>query len=107
MIVSCEEIMSVTKDLGYDHFTFDSKVHGMVVESIQKLGTVAYDLPQVIFDLYPKIDWRGLVAMGCALGEVKDLCKLEDTVLWSVVEETLPELLTTMQYLLKEAKRKK
>ena len=77
------------KDLGYDHFTSDPKIHGMVVESIQKLGTVAYDLPEVIFGLYPKIDWRGLVAMGCALGEAQDLCKLEGIVLWSVVEETL------------------
>ena len=107
MIVSCKEIISATQDLGYDHFNSDPKIHKVVSENIQQLGTVAYDLPQIIFDLYPKIDWRGLVAMGFALGEAKDFCQLKDIVLWIFVEDEVPELLPTLQHLLKEAKRKK
>ena len=110
IVDSCQAVMFMTQELEYDTFIVNSEdaqdTRLVISQYLQKIGTAAYDLPQVIFDLYPRIDWRGLVAMGFALEASEDLCSVTNRVLWSVVQDTLPELLTILQNLLKESKQK-
>ena len=105
MVRICQSIMSITKDLDYDEFIADTESYEVVSKSIQQLALTAYDLPEVIFDLYPKVDWRGLIAAGYVYDKTDDLCEITQSLIWPVAQDTIPELLPTLHYLLKEAEQ--
>ena len=107
MITLCQKVISVTKDLDYDEFVAHPEVCEIVAQNAQQLGLAAYDLPEAIFEFYPKVDWKALIAVGYLCDEADELYEVIQGLMWPVVKDTIPALLPILHHLLQGAERER
>ena len=101
MIQSCEEILEDTKELDIKDFLADANrsIYKATLTDIRIIGRSAYHLlPYGIFDLYhPEIPWRQLIATSYVLEQSTLNWSIHGTVIWSIVQETIPKLLPILK----------
>ena len=96
MMEACEKVLTETKDMDKETFLSNKEIYHNTLKNIETMGLSAFYLPPVILDMHPRVSWRQLMAIGYAVKESKSLWGIEDAVIWSIIQETIPELLPTL-----------
>ena len=97
MIEYCENILDFTKGLDREDFLSDRWTYTSTQCMFLKMGWAIYNLPRDIFDLYPEIDRRRIVAVGYMMGKSRSRWSVDGNLLWLMVQETVPRLLAVLK----------
>ena len=99
MVKCCEEILSDTKGLDQKRFFADRWIFFSTLLNLIRIGWAAHSLPRSMFDLYPRINRRRIVAVGYILEKHRSSWNIEDKLIWLMVQETIPKLLPVLKTL--------
>ncbi len=72
------------------------------MRNLELIGEAATHIPQDIRDQSPKIPWRQVIATRNRL--IHGYLGIDDEILWSIVQDDIPELLVNLLNLLGELK---
>ena len=97
MIASCEKIISVADGIEKESLLRDRLTYDAVLWNIHRLGWAVYSLPKAVYDLYPEIEWNQVVAVGFAIEKSHFLWRVDDKLVWSIIQDTVPKLLSSVQ----------
>lgn len=88
--------------VGKDTFTTNELVQTWVVHHLQIIGEAARALPDEFRQAHPEIPWKQIIGMRHIL--VHHYFSIDATIVWSVVENDLPDLKVKLENTLKELK---
>ena len=97
LIAACERTLSTTKDIDKSTFLPNTDPYEAVRWNMHCMGCAVFDLPRELFDVYPKLDWKFILAMGYGAERTYLEWNVADEVLWRLIEETIPKLLPTLK----------
>jgi uncharacterized protein with HEPN domain len=92
------EARSYTKGMDFDGFSQDSKTMSATAFVLGQIGELAKEISPELEAEYPKILWRGMRGMRNRI--VHDYENVDLNMLWDVIANDLPELLTQVTSLL-------
>ena len=99
----CEEVLSATKGMDEASFVSNQNVYDVTLENIRLIGRGVYQLPSGMFQFYPQVDWRGLMATRYALEQSNGFWDVKSDFFWQIIKETLPLLCSTLPAVLEKA----
>jgi uncharacterized protein with HEPN domain len=100
IIESAEKIILYTKSLTYNEFVADSKTIDAVVRNFEIIGEAANRLPDDLKDSDEKIDWHKLRGLRNRI--VHNYFGINYSIIWSIIEDYLSELIIQIKELLNE-----
>lgn len=94
MLDSAEIVIEWTQGLAAEQFLADRKTYDAVLRNLTVMGEAAKQVPGEVRDAYPEVPWRAIagfrdLAMHSYFG-------LSQHMVWSIVSETLPRLVTPL-----------
>ena len=95
MIESVQKIMTYTRDMSFDQFKSDSKTVDAVIRNIEVIGEAANRLTENYKNNNPEIEWSHL--RGFRNRIVHEYFGIDLEIVWHIIEENLPELLTVLK----------
>ena len=98
----CEKVVLATKELDEAAFGSDLDLYNEILQYIQSVGGAVVKLPKGLFELYPKLDWRGPMAVHHALNRSDNLFEIQRGFVWEMASETLPLLLFVLNKIKKD-----
>nr|WP_067054819.1 DUF86 domain-containing protein [Mucilaginibacter sp. L294] len=98
ILESAEKILSYTDGLTFEQFTFDSKTIDAVIRNFEIIGEGANRLPDEFKDTSPEIDWHKIRGLRNRIAH--EYFGIDYTIIWSVKEHYLPDLITRIKLLL-------
>lgn len=98
ILESAEKIINYTQTLTYNDFITDSKTIDAVVRNFEIIGEAANRLPDEFRDSHSEIDWHKI--RGLRNRVVHNYFGIDYSIIWSIKENYLFELVTRIQELL-------
>jgi uncharacterized protein with HEPN domain len=95
MIESVQKIMTYTRDMSFDQFKGDSKTVDAVIRNFEVIGEAANRLTENYKNNNPEIEWSHL--RGFRNRIVHEYFGIDLEIVWHIIEENLPELLTVLK----------
>ena len=95
MIESVQKIMTYTRDMSFDQFKSDSKTVDAVIRNFEVIGEAATRLTENYKNNNPEIEWSHL--RGFRNRIVHEYFGIDLEIVWHIIEENLPELLTVLK----------
>ncbi len=100
MLDSASTIIEWTSPLSADQFFTDRKTYDAVLRNLTVMGEAAKQVPGEVRDAFPEVPWRAIagfrdLAMHSYFG-------LSQHIVWSIVSETLPGLVSPLAAVLRE-----
>ena len=99
MIRYCEKAIEFTKGMDQETFFADKYAKVATEGMLLKIGWSAYNLPRDMFDLYPEIDRRYLIAVGYMMIKSESTWTIDGKLVWSMVQDTIPAVLPILKTL--------
>lgn len=96
MIGFCETVLSYTDGLDRKTFVANTPVYDASLRNIELIGEAATHVPDSIRVQYPEIPWRSIVGIRERITNVY----LDDDIIWSVIQEDIPQLLPKLRGML-------
>ena len=96
---SCEKIFRYAKDMDFDRFIADEKTIDAVIRNLTIIGEAAKNVPDEIRKRYPEVNWRAIAGLWNVV--VHEYFGVDDKILWDVVRNKIPELLSHVDHILK------
>jgi uncharacterized protein with HEPN domain len=102
MIGFAENVLAYTD--GHDQVSFPASRlnYDATLRNLELIGEAATHIPQDIRDQSPKIPWRQVIATRNRL--IHGYLGIDDEILWSIIQDDIPELLVNLLNLLGELK---
>jgi uncharacterized protein with HEPN domain len=94
MIESVQKIMTYTRDMSFDQFKSDSKTVDAVIRNFD-IGEAANRLTENYKNNNPEIEWSHLRGFRNLI--VHEYFGIDLEIVWHIIEENLPELLTVLK----------
>ena len=94
---AAQECLEFVANLSFDQFFDDRKTRAATIWQICVIGKAANQLSATILQLAPEINWRQLIDMRNIL--IHQFHNIDYTIVWRVVQERLPLLITTVRRL--------
>lgn len=99
-ILECiEKIISYTFGIDYDAFLKDSKTREAVYRNFEVMGEAANRMPAEFIDKSPEIEWHKIISTRNIIIHSYD--EIDDSIIWNIIQNSLPELQSKLQSLLK------
>ena len=98
MIEFCEKVLSYTEGLDQATFTADPRTYDATLRNLELIGEAATHIPSEIREAHPDIPWRAIVGMRNRLAH--GYLNISDDIIWSGIQDAIPELLPSLQDLL-------
>ena len=95
IIACCEKIVKFTAGLGQAELIEQDLVMDAVLRNIEVIGEAAKNVPQNAQDKMPAIEWTKIAGMRDWISHV--YYRVDDDIVWDVVENKIPELLRTLK----------
>ena len=95
MIESVQKLMTYTRDMSFDQFKSDSKTVDAVIRNFEVIGEAANRLTENYKNNNPEIEWSHL--RGFRNRIVHEYFGIDLEIVWHIIEENLPELLTVLK----------
>jgi uncharacterized protein with HEPN domain len=105
MLKSCQKIIRFTKGLTFAQFKKDVKTYDAVVRNLEIIGEAAKHVPDDVRILMPDIEWRKAAGLRDMLAHA--YFGIDNSILWDVVCNKVPELQQSVKFLLKKLKDNK
>ena len=102
MVECCEKSIEFTKDMDEKAFlAADEYAYAFIQYMLLRIGWAAYNLPREMFDLYPEVDRRYIIAVGYMMIKSEVTWAIDGKLVWSMAQDTLPGLLPILKTLQK------
>ena len=98
MLAFGEKVLSFTDGLDQDTFTADVLTYDATLRNIELIGEAATHIPVVVRAAHPDIPWRAIVGARNRLAH--GYLDISDSVIWSIVQDAIPDLLPKLRRLL-------
>jgi uncharacterized protein with HEPN domain len=98
ILESAEKIITYTEPLTYDEFIADSKTIDAVIRNFEIIGEAANRLPDELKDNNSEVDWHKLRGLRNRI--VHGYFGINYKIIWSIIQEYLPELISRIQKLI-------
>ena len=98
MIDFSDKVLSYTGGLDQDAFVSDERTYDATLRNIELIGEAATHVPDQVRESHPQIPWR--VIIGTRNRVAHGYLGLDDDVIWSIIQDDLPELLPKLRQLL-------
>lgn len=95
IIEACAAVQDYTRGMNFEEFLNDRKTRDAVIRNLAIIGEAAKDLPPEARALAPTIDWRDVCGMKDIL--THEYFRVDEAIVWNVVEAEIPKLLTSLQ----------
>ena len=94
MTESCEKVLRFTHGLTQAEFTADEKTYDAVVRNLEIVGEAAKQVSQEVRTKLPQVEWRKIAGLRDMLAHA--YFGIDNVILWDVVQNKVPELLTLL-----------
>jgi uncharacterized protein with HEPN domain len=95
---SCEKTLRYTNKMTLEQFCLDEKTYDAVLRNLEIIGEAAKQIPDEICVLMPDIEWRKAAGLRDMLAHA--YFGIDNTILWDVIENKIPELQQAVKTLL-------
>ena len=95
-----EKVLAYTEGLDQDAFVSDERTYDATLRNIELLGEAATNIPEDVQDAHPAIPWHAIKGVRNRLAH--GYLDISDSVIWSIVEDAIPELLPHLRTILDE-----
>jgi uncharacterized protein with HEPN domain len=99
ILESAEKIIDYTRTLTYDDFIADNKTIDAVVRNFEIIGEAASRLPAEFREEHAGVDWHKIRGLRNRI--VHDYFGIDYSIIWSIKEDFLPNLITQVEQILK------
>ena len=103
MIEFCETVLYYTDGLDMDGFIADKRTYDATLRNIELIGEAATHIPSQVRDARPDIPWRVIIGMRNRLAH--GYLHINDSVIWSTIQDAIPDALPKLRNLLDTATR--
>jgi uncharacterized protein with HEPN domain len=97
MITFAQKILSYTATLDQAGFVADELTYDATLRNLELIGEAAGHIPGEVRAAHPQIPWRLIIATRNRL--IHAYLGIDDDTLWSIIQDDIPELLTTLKRL--------
>lgn len=91
-------IISVTKDLSYEHFFNDETLKRALVRSLEIIGEATKKIPTNYKENYNSIQWKNMAGMRDRL--IHDYMGVNYSIVWDVAKNKIPDIYATLSVIL-------
>ena len=91
----CEKILRFTSGMNQEQLSAHELVQDAVLRNIEIIGEATKHLPDDVRARMPGIEWKKIAAIPDWLWQ--DHYRVDPEIVWDVIENTVPELLRTLQ----------
>ena len=103
MIGFSENVVSFTDGMDRDAFIGDARTYHAVLRNLELIGEAATHIPDAIRKAHPDIPWHAIIGARNRLAHA--YLHINDDVIWTMIEDAVPELLPALKRLLETAER--
>lgn len=103
MIECCGKVADYTAGFERDSFFATRVVYEAVLWNLAILGEAATNIPAAVRDAHPEIPWHAIT--GTRNRIIHGYLTIDDTTVWEIVREGIPELTPLLRALLEEAEK--
>ena len=93
-----ERALSYTDGLEQDDFLGDALTYDATLRNIELVGEAATHIPETVRDSNSDIPWRDIIEVRNRLAH--GYLHISDSVIWSIIQDAIPELLPKLRQLL-------
>ena len=93
-----EKVLSFTDGMDQEAFTSDALTYDATLRNIQLIGEAATHVPAKIRESHSDIPWRAIIGTRNRLAH--SYLHISDSVIWSIVQDAIPDLLPKLRRLL-------
>ena len=101
MLDFAETVLGYTSGLDMVAFVADRRTYDATLRNIQLIGEAATHVPDDVQDAYPSIPWRAMIGTRNRLAH--SYLHISDAIIWSIIEDAIPDLLPKLRRLLDSA----
>ena len=98
MIEFGQRVLSYTAGLTQRDFIADTRTYDATLRNIELIGEAANHIPEFVRDRHQDIEWRLLI--GARNRVAHGYLGIDDDVVWDIVQNGIPSLLTNLRHLL-------
>ena len=99
MIDHCERALEYTRDFNHALFVADRLIYDATLRNIELVGEAAKKVPCSVRKRHPKIPWREITGQRDKI--VHKYWGVDDSIIWSVIQEDIPALLPKLREMLR------
>lgn len=104
MLEFAERVVSYTAGLDMTAFVTDQRTYDATLRNIQLIGEAATHVPDDVREAYPSIPWHAMIGTRNRLAH--SYLHISDTIIWSIIQDAIPDLVPQLRMLLEHVGRK-
>ena len=90
-----QKALSYTDGMDEAAFIADVLTYDATLRNIELIGEAATHVPDHVREAHPEIEWRAIIGVRNRLAH--GYLQISDSVIWSIIQEALPELLPKLR----------
>ena len=98
MLACGERLLSYTEGMTQAAFITDSRTYDAVLRNLELIGEAATHVPVDVRESNPQVEWRSIIGVRNRLAH--GYLGIDDDVVWDIVQNSIPTLLTELEQLL-------
>ncbi len=98
MQMACEKVIRYVKNLKQTQFLKDEKTYDAVVRNLTIIGEAVKNVPQEFRKRHSSIEWRKIA--GFRDIAVHDYFGIDEDILWDIIQNEIPYLLTQLNQII-------
>ena len=95
ILTACRKIRRFTAGLDRTGFRADERTYDAVLRNLEVIGEAVKNLPEDARSCAPGIEWKKIAGLRDVIAH--GYFGVDDEILWSIVRDKVPELLTAME----------
>lgn len=98
MLTCGEKVLAYTQGMAQAAFIADSRTYDAVLRNLELIGEAATHVPVDVRESNPQVEWRSIIGVRNRLAH--GYLGIDDDVVWDIVQNSIPTLLTELEQLL-------
>ena len=90
-----QKVLSYTDGMDETAFIADVLTYDARLRNIELIGEAATHVPDHVREAHPEIEWRAIIGVRNRLAH--GYLQISDSVIWSIIQEAIPELLPKLR----------
>ena len=103
MLGFAETVLEYTLGLDMETFVANRRTYDATLRNIQLIGEAASHVPEHVREAHPSIPWRAMIGTRNRLAHA--YLHISDAILWSVIQDAIPDLVPQLRSLLQNARQ--
>ena len=103
MLGFAETVLEYTSGLDMETFVANRRTYDATLRNIRLIGEAASHVPEHVREAHPSIPWRAMIGTRNRLAHA--YLHISDAILWSVIQDAIPDLVPQLRSLLRNARQ--